>query len=217
MSALNPESKILQLTSFAHYEDASRHAIALPWNAGGELVPIGPWIFTRPEIVRAMTKWRADSRTMFFAQFPESVQSMNEFLSTTKVRTGKSVLFLIEGEQHELLGHVGLKSICSGAAEIDLVMRNSNVQKPRLMRVALNELIRWSSRVLHIRRLSLSVVSYNTRAIELYSFLGFKCVAEIPLLRVNQNGIVSHHPTSPDTANVDYQCIVMERHLESSP
>ncbi len=179
------------------------------------LVPIGPWIFAKPQVIRAMTKWRTNARTMFFAQFPESVESMTEYLSSTKIQNTKSVLFLIDGEQEEFLGHLGLKNVSGEAAEIDSVMRNSRIRIPSLMSSALDELVRWSRETLHLGRLSLRVMSHNTRAIELYSRLGFQRVAEIPLLRVSERGCVSHHETESHRANVNYECVVMEKELKS--
>jgi len=216
MSDVSSGRQILNLTSLSQYEAAVFHSIKLPGHAEVSLVPIGPWIFAQPQVIREMTKWRANARTMFFAQFPESVATMSEYLSSTKIETTESVLFLIDGKQHGFLGHLGLKNISGESAEIDSVMRGSVTPTPQLMFSALYELILWSTETLHIRRLSLNVVSYNTRAIALYSRLGFECVGEIPLFRASDQDYVWHHQTESDRANVDYRCVVMEKRMKST-
>ena len=217
MTSLSMARAVRNLTSFQTIFQAREHSIPVNGSPVSRLVPVGAWVLTRSDIIEAMSRWRAAARDMYFARFPESVDSMREYLTSSSVETEKAILFIIEHVNGELLGHLGLKDIAHPSAEVDSVMRNPDVRIPGVMELALRTLISWSAEELGLTKLSLQVISYNTRALALYREVGFGIVDERPLFRTINQDRVRHQPVSASEANVDYTAIVMEIHLHSSP
>lgn len=209
----NLKDRLLTMTSRQSIDDARDHAIEIPNFPEVRMTPVGPWIFTRSDIIQSMSTWRAHSRDMYFAQFPESAASMREYLLNNSVETSDAILLLIEDYQERLLGHLGLKNFTTKQAEIDSVMRNPKVRLPGLMKSALEGLIVWSQEEFGLDELSLRVISYNSKALALYREAGFRVVEELSLQRVSRSDFVEHHTVSLSDANVDYTCIVMRRTL----
>lgn len=216
MTRLSTSRAIRNLTSYQTIYQAREHSIPVNGSTGARLVPVGAWVLTQSHIIEAMSRWRAAARDMYFARFPESVDSMREYLTSSSIETETAILFIIEHENGELLGHLGLKDIAHLSAEVDSVMRNPDVRITRIMELALRTLINWSEEALGLTKLSLQVISYNTRALALYREVGFAIVDERPLFRTINQDRVRHQQVSASEANVDYTAVVMEMHLHSS-
>ena len=161
--------------------DDARH-VGLPVGEEGSvsLVPVGPWILEDKELIADMAKWRFAARANYVAQFPYSPESMRRYLETVSIADPATLLFVIERDRSEVVGHVGLRRASDLAAEIDSVMRKPD-GPPGWVRPSLAALMAWSLALLGPTELTLRVMSGNERAIGMYRNLGFRAFKEVPL------------------------------------
>lgn len=151
------------------------------------LIPIGPWILHEESVIEALAKWRFENREHFFARFPYSSEGMRRYLETLSIGRSDRILFLIQAEDGQPIGHLGLVTKGASLAEVDAIMLAPGATSKGLMFGCLRELIRWSCEVLKIQEFKLEVLSTNDRALRLYRRLGFREVSR-SRLRVTING-----------------------------
>lgn len=178
---------------------------------GITLIPVGAWIIADTALIRSMANWRARARDMFFARFPESAEGMRAYLEEVSLCREDVILFVIENDEHQPLGHIGLTGVNSQSAEIDSVMRNPDVVRPKgLMELTMRTLIEWATECLGVERLTLKVISGNSRAIRLYERVGFRQTSARRLRRRVEGDHTFHDEVDEAEANVEDLCIVME-------
>ncbi len=209
------------LTSLQGYKFSTRAeavvaSLLVPGTPGARLVPIGEWILTDTSLIQNFSTWRAHNRKMFFAQFPESFDSMQQYLTKYTVQNPAFLLFLIESNGGDPLGHVGLKLINAESAEIDSVMKSPSSKTRSLMDSCLKTLIDFAADSLELMGLQLEVISYNTRAIDLYSQNGFSEIHRSPLHRIQSEELIIHNRVKREDANVDYFSLTMARRIGSN-
>lgn len=179
-----------------------------------QLLPVGEWILGDQQLVTLFTRWRAESRDMYFSQFPESVEGMRRYLIEKSIGSPSYILFVIEKNAGTPLGHIGLKLLTRSTAAVDSVMKAPECKIPGLMDLCLKTLIDFAGTELEIKELQLEVVSHNTRAIKLYTSNGFKQFAVFPLQRIVDGDRIEHLRVHSDHANVDYYGISMVRKID---
>jgi RimJ/RimL family protein N-acetyltransferase len=206
----------LQSYKFSTHAEAVVASLSVPGTHGVKLVPIGEWILPDSSLIQDFSTWRAHNRDMYFAQFPESIDSMQQYLSKYTVQNPALLLFLIEGGEGDPLGHVGLKLIDTESAEIDSVMKSPSNTTPGLMDGCLKTLINFAADSLELMGLQLEVISYNTRAIDLYSKNGFSEIYRSPLHRIQSEELIIHNRVKLEDANVDYFSLTMARRIGSN-
>jgi RimJ/RimL family protein N-acetyltransferase len=211
----------MALTSFQNYKflthaEAVVSSLLVPGAHGVRLVPIGEWILTDTILIQDFSNWRAHNRNMYFAQFPESTDSMRQYLSKYTVRDPAFLLFLIESSEGAPLGHVGLKLINTKSAEIDSVMKSPSNTTRSLMDSCLKTLIDFAADSLELMGLQSEVISYNIRAIDLYSKNGFSEIHRSPLHRIQSEELIIHNRVKREDANVDYFSLTMARRIGSN-
>lgn len=144
------------------------------------LVPVGPWVLLNPELVRAMSEWRARSMQSFHIRFESTPSKTEQYLRDFSLGRNDRLLFMIE-VNGDFLGHIGLANVTADDAEIDNVMRGIRGGPPGLMEVSARTLIEWAFRGLGLHQLYLQVLSDNQRAKDLYGRLGFETTERYPL------------------------------------
>ena len=174
-------------------------------------MPVGPWILEDVDLISDLAHWRAANSHMFFSQFPESTESMRQYLIDNTISDHRYVLFLIENDSGDPLGHLGLKLIGADTAEVDSVMKSPSCRTPGLMDRCLKTLVTIAGQDLKIDELRLEVVSSNSRAIGLYVVNGFREVARSPLFRTESEGHINHIKVLPENSNVDFFSLTMMR------
>jgi len=207
--------KTLQDFKSPTHKEALLDSIRVPGNPKIILVPIGSWILVNEELIKKFAHWRAASSSMYYSQFPESTESMRNYLTTHSVRNSSYLLFMIEGKDSEPLGHMGIKSLRSDYAEVDSVMKSPRQTARGLMDRCLTSLIDFAKNDLGVKELRLEVVSKNNRAIDLYLRNDFIETHRFPLQRVQIGESISHRKVNSEDANVDFFALTMSRKLDS--
>lgn len=144
------------------------------------LVPVGPWVLLKPELVRAMSEWRARSMQSFHIRFESTPSKTEQYLRDFSLGQNDRLLFMIEVDG-DFLGHIGLANVTADDAEIDNVMRGVRGDPPELMEISARTLIEWAFCELGLKQLYLQVLSDNERAKDLYGRLGFVTTERHPL------------------------------------
>jgi RimJ/RimL family protein N-acetyltransferase len=173
------------------------------------LTPVGAWILNDPELMAEFSHWRFLAKDMYFAQFPESASGMRRYLEDVSIGRDDAILFVIEGVEGNVAGHIGLTNARLGHAQIDSVMKSPHNSVTGTMSRSLAGLMTWSCHQ-GIEVLSLRVSSRNTPAISLYESAGFKVTDRFSLYRTEMDKVVSHREVPAKDRNVDYQALVME-------
>lgn len=191
--------------------EAQNASLEVVGNGRFNLVPVGEWILNDSHLISELARWRGAHSEMYFSRFPESVEGMREYLTTLSIGHPSYLLFVIFDDLGQALGHLGLKLVGRRVAEIDSVMKSPECTISGLMDCCLKVLMSFAVRVLNVQEFQLEVISYNTRAIDLYSANGFKKFASAPLQRIESGDRIDHIRVHSHEANVDFYSITMTR------
>jgi RimJ/RimL family protein N-acetyltransferase len=154
---------------------------------------------------------REERKQMYFSRFPPSNTSLSNYLVRGPLNDSSQILFLILDEFKTLYGHVGLKFNSLGKIEIDNVLKISK-NTPGLMRIALQKVIAWGNYTLGIAEFHLQVISSNTKAISLYSNLGFYEKERISLkVESLGNEIINLVPCDSKLSNTFEEMLLMKK------
>jgi RimJ/RimL family protein N-acetyltransferase len=208
------KQKSLQEFKFHTRSEAQKASLKVVDVGYFSLIPVGEWILNDTQLISEFARWRSMNSKMFFSQFPESVEGMREYLTDLSIGDSSYLLFVVFDDLGQALGHLGLKSVEGIVAEIDSVMKSPDCKIPGLMDCCLKVLISFADRVLNLKELQLEVISYNTRAIDLYLANGFEEFVWAPLHRIEDDGRIDHVKVQYAEANVDYFSITMTRVLK---
>jgi RimJ/RimL family protein N-acetyltransferase len=171
----------------------------------------GSWLLGRDIWLEQMRDARDESKEMYFARFPPSIESLSTYLLTGPIMNKSQILFLIIDKTDNLYGHVGLKVDESGNVEIDNILRTSR-DLPGIMKIALDKIMCWGSQCLGISEYFLKVISTNRRAISFYNSVGFSLQDErhLRIERVT-NEILQLIPVSVIESNTEEKMLIMKR------
>lgn len=210
-----PASDVLRNLKCEEFEEARALALRIgPQNSSdGVMVPVGPWILGEHNLMRKMAMWRESSMDMFFSRFRASMSSTREYLATYSLGKPDRILFLLE-TNGVFVGHVGLSNVGQGSAEIDNVIKGESADSPAFISEALRCMISWARSTLEISHFQLRVLSTNSRAIKLYTSLGFYLVkSDFLMERKCPAGAIHLVPCSSHEATVSEKSNLMEYHL----
>lgn len=201
------------LQEFKHYtrSEAQKASLKLAGIGRFSLIPVGHWILNDSQLISELARWRSKNSEMFFSRFPESVDGMRKYLTTLSIEDPSYLLFVVFDDRGQALGHVGLKLVAPSVAEIDSVMKSPDCKILGLMDCCLKGLISFAVRVLNVKELQLEVISYNTRAIDLYLANGFEEFTKAPLHKIEDGDRIDHVKVEPAEANVDFFSLTMTR------
>ena len=132
---------------------------------------------------------------------------MIRYLEDISIKDQTTLLFIIEDQNGIAHGHIGIKGFSDQTIEIDSVMRGNEVHVPGLMDGALVTLMRFCEQELGVKEFTLEVISYNQRAIDLYTRNGFSLCETRSLLQNKDGETVSHVYVPPEAANVEYRSL----------
>ncbi|MBI5613797.1 GNAT family N-acetyltransferase [Candidatus Gottesmanbacteria bacterium] len=131
-----------------------------------------------------LTAWRKKNDWWFPSQFKVTYEGTKRWLTSQLLEKKGRVLFFLEDEKRNKIGHLGLYSFDfkHNSCEIDNVIRGEE-SAPGVMTDALNTLMQWTYDVLKIKTMYLRVFSDNERAIKLYRRCNFVDDDLIPLVK----------------------------------
>lgn len=201
----------LQKLKFDNRADAENARIPIQGCPKLFMTPVGGWILDDHQLVQSMTDWRTSNREMYFSRFEETPDSMRRYLLDISINEHSTLLFIIEDSDGNVFGHIGVKNVNEIDAEIDSVVRATEVTSPLLMDRALKTLIAYCEYCLGIYSFSLEVISYNDKALNLYTRNGFNVSEFFPLYRSVEGANVEHKKVKASEANVDYHSLKLTR------
>jgi perosamine synthetase len=134
------------------------------------------------EAIRLLTKWRKNSSEWFPTVFRVTRAGTARWAKNNLIEVHDRILFFVVDKVGRRIGHVGLFSFNykDDSCEIDNIVRGES-GLPGVMTLAVNELIRWARKRLHVRDIYLRVFLDNVKAIALYARCGFVPDKLIPL------------------------------------
>jgi len=209
------ENKLKDL-KFTHKADAIAARLEISGIPLYYLVPVGSWILENESHIQLLTSWRQVNRDMYFARFPETLESMIRYLEDISIADQTTLLFIIEDQNGIAHGHIGIKGFTDRTVEIDSVMRGNDVYVPGLMDAALVTLMEYCEQELGVGKFILEVISYNRRAIDLYTRNGFSVCETRSLFQSKDGEIVSHVYAPPEDSNVDYRSLKFVRYSKGA-
>lgn len=133
-------------------------------------------------IIRLLSRWRKKHEFWFPAQFPVSMKRTKVWLEKKVIEEPDRLLFMID-VHGTYRGHVGLYrfDVEHKSCEIDNIVRGRSGQKG-MMADAIRLMMQWGRKTLGITSYTLQTTSDNSRALSLYSKLGFVETKRIPLV-----------------------------------
>jgi len=178
------------------------------------LVAAGDWLISNNNFINKMVEAREHNSKMFFSRFIGSSASMEKYLLQGPLTQPNHILFLILDFNGTLFGHLGLKFDAAKGFEVDNVMKILST-KTGLMGAALKTLLTWVKNELCADSAYLKVLSTNSRAIKLYTQLGF-VISETYSLRESNltNGLNILEPCSQEDSNISEEMYVLNIYLD---
>jgi len=133
-------------------------------------------------IISLLSKWRKKHEMWFTAQFPITNVRTKSWFKTLLIDKPDRLLFMIRVSD-KYMGHVGLNrfNFKKRTCEIDNIVRGETGY-PGLMEAAIKTMMAWGTRSLGVAGFSLLTTSDNSRAIALYTKLGFVTQKKVPLV-----------------------------------
>ena len=195
------------------YADAIENALVVKGTKGqkiGSLVPVGSWILSDSAKIQAICDWRQNAMRFFLTQFDSTYDRTYNYLKNLSIAQDNRIFFLILDQDDQFIGHIGLSDIDGTTAEFDNLMRGSSGGDRQLIYYSKDSMLKWAFKALDLEHMSLQVISYNDRAISLYSKFGFKVTNKFPLRKSVKDGFTLHEAVEPNFANVSYTNYRME-------
>jgi len=154
----------------------------------GRLRPITFECLNIKSDISLLARWRDAAQEWFPSQFTVTEEGTKTWLEKQVLKQKDRILFMVEDNNHTPLGHVGLfrfdyhHRFC----ELDNIVRGEINRLPGAMTLACTTLINWAFKELKLKKIYLSVLSNNDRALNLYTRLGFYEVQRVPLMKVEE-------------------------------
>ena len=106
---------------------------------------------------------------------PLARRDLEDWLEAHRKRTDQVLLSIVAEDDGRCLGHVGLYKIdpVSRSCEFGIMVGDKAAWGRRVGRTATLEMLRYGFKQMNLRRISLTVLASNERAIRLYRSLGF--------------------------------------------
>ena len=170
----------------------------------------GPWILDSTYWLEQMMNAREANKQMYFSRFSPSIPGLSNYLARGPIENPNQILFSVVDQSRVLYGLVGLKLNSIGIVNVDNVLKISK-DLPGIMKVALLKVMAWANHAMGIKEFELQVISTNTKAIALYSNVGFN-VKERISLRVESldGGITNLVPSEIKFSNTFEEMLIMK-------
>lgn len=202
----------LSLLKASASKDASLR-LAIPLADGtviGTLLLAGAWVLDDRGLLDQVTQWRRRSARMFLSQFEPTIERTQAYFREIALAKSDRALFFLVDPENRVMGHMGIANWTTTSAELDNVVRGIGGGHPQLMYFAERRLLDWVFAQSSVSRIFARVLSYNWMAQDLHSSLGFVTTQRQSLKKVVTAEAINHEPVSPESANVAYQCVIME-------
>jgi RimJ/RimL family protein N-acetyltransferase len=137
-------------------------------------------------LMELLGRWRKENEAWFSAIFKITTEGTMKWFRDKLINEEDRLLFIIEAG-NRFIGHIGLYrfKFDTMTCEIDNIIRGEACYKG-IMQNAIEYMMDWGRKTLHIKEYTLQVCSTNERALRLYKNLGFAEVKREPVIRVEK-------------------------------
>jgi RimJ/RimL family protein N-acetyltransferase len=161
-------------------------------------------------LVETIGCWREANKERFLTIFPFDPEATRQWIKRFPVGDSTRILFLVEGNDGERLGHYGLLLIGDGEAEIDNTLRGPARCPAGLFGRVAQRMIRWAIEDLGARKLIVRVMSNNPRAIRHQERNGFVQDRILPLRETRDGPFVRREVVEdPSLSNLSFGLTVL--------
>ncbi|MFE4710371.1 GNAT family N-acetyltransferase [Paenibacillus sp. NPDC056722] len=192
--------ELLRSYKHADVQQTSSYCIPIVVNGTlrGRLRPITAEVIHNSDEITQLTEWRSSSSSWFTTQFPGSEDGTRRWLEHQVLGADDRILFFVEDEEHAPVGQVGLLNYNETAksCEFDNLLRGRKGAFGNIMIHALIALGEWSIEVLGVETACIHVLGDNYRAMRIYKGLGAVESERVPLLKVEEEGVIRWVPAS---------------------
>lgn len=194
MSFGNVQKIFKSLKAIDHIGELLKYKIPLS-HKGGYLLSVAKCHCNEEGLIRTLCEWRNANVEVYPTQFKATFESTRNWLLNNLLKNEGRILFLIYDSSDTLIGHIGFSNCLETESEmeIDNVIRG-NRRTAGIMSDALITIIAWGRESIGASRFILRVFAENKHAIEFYRKNGFVEECEIPLKRLEKDGIISFVP-----------------------
>ncbi len=151
--------------------------------ASGEALRLRPLQASKTQIsardVALLTQWRNKYRPYFLTDFRATEEQTTLWLTSIAGPDPSRILFMVEANDGEPFGHVGLCNVNERYGELDNVVRGG-VGPKGSMSAAAAAVCGWARSILGLEQLWVRVMADNP-AVTFYENLGFRRVRDVPL------------------------------------
>ena len=161
-------------------------------------------------VIELLSEWRSSSQHAFMKIFPVTHEGTRKWLEYGVLERNDRILFLVVNELNEYLGHVGLSSVnftCT-IVEIDNIIKSPKCEIKGLFTLVTKFLVNWAYSEMHPLKITLRVFSDNSKALALYTRIGFIPTKVIPFMKKEDGNVIEWIESE---TNVDRCFIEMEK------
>jgi len=144
-----------------------------------------------PIDITCLTNWRNRHSKAFLTEFHATEERTAKWLYESVHSDDSRILFIIEDEQNQPVGYMGIAYIdwIKSYVEADAIVSGGDTPKG-MMFSGLKTLMNWTKGQLGLETVAVRVLSDNP-ALSFYRKLGFMEIRRVPLRRLDSNGLVA--------------------------
>lgn len=157
-------------------EAAIKLSIPISEQSGCEiprLVPVGPWILKRPQLIQKINTWRNTNLRFYMKQNKVSLNDTYNFIMEKIHGNARSLLFLIRNVQGNYIGQISFSNFIGDTVQLINLVLGEKSNSMNLMELVELQSISWVKRKLGVNTVKTYVLSYNVLAMELHQMSNF--------------------------------------------
>lgn len=160
----------------------------------GKLKPITKDDAEDEDLINRLATWRNNAQYYYPTQFNVTFNGTKKWLKNEVIENNDRLLYMIQ-VNNNYIGHAGYfrfnyeEKYC----ELDNIVRGIS-EAPGIMLYACKTLIANAFDNYNLNKIFLRVTSDNTKALTLYSKLGFKEIYRMPLMKIEKNDMIEWIP-----------------------
>ena len=175
---------------------------AIPIETDGYLLPVCEVHLHDSDLIGKLTEWRNLNVEVYPTQFESTFNSTHSWLDKNLLEVPDRILFLVVDNTGKVIGHLGFNGCLKEdfMFEIDNVIRGVHGVAGGLFSKALKALMEWARRSMNVNGFYLRVMDDNIKAINFYKRNKFEEDQLIPLVRENNDEMISYREANAGEA-----------------